>query len=262
MSLMTEQHISAQIWICDHCGGQDPKSCGCAAATATSREIQAAKREAARQRQIRHREKDKEINGHVTRDAPAEKIDESRGERPRGLNAVGKPYSPQYDPGYKLKTPPPSIKRLYASQKNIPMVATDDALHNAPTEVTVTEPEPAGRDDAPEVLALIAAKAAISSNQREVILEKLPDLEGDEVLLGKALNIARREDAPGGGRGDQSEVGISVSASSLIANLVASTPSTRREAVEAVIAGIRQSEFDAVTNAVSDLYQRLSKAGR
>ena len=40
MSLMsTEQHVSAQVWTCTRCGGEDPKSCGCAAATATSREI-------------------------------------------------------------------------------------------------------------------------------------------------------------------------------------------------------------------------------
>ena len=30
------------------------------------------------------------------------------------LNAVGKPYSPQYDPNWKRKTPLTSIKRLYA----------------------------------------------------------------------------------------------------------------------------------------------------
>jgi hypothetical protein len=50
MSLMsTEQHVSAQVWTCTRCGGEDPKSCGCSAATATSRELAAAKKEAHRQ---------------------------------------------------------------------------------------------------------------------------------------------------------------------------------------------------------------------
>ena len=77
MSLMTEQHISAQEWTCDICGGHDPKSCGCAGATATSREIQAAKREASRQRMIRSREKAKENKDRVARNAPVENPDES-----------------------------------------------------------------------------------------------------------------------------------------------------------------------------------------
>lgn len=36
----------------------------------------------------------------------------------QGLNAVGKPYSTQYDPNYKLKTGLTSIKRLYAPYGN------------------------------------------------------------------------------------------------------------------------------------------------
>jgi hypothetical protein len=42
MDIMTEQHIAAQEWICVTCGGHDRKSCGCASATAISREIRAA----------------------------------------------------------------------------------------------------------------------------------------------------------------------------------------------------------------------------
>jgi len=73
MSLMTEQHISAQEWTCDRCGGHDPKSCGCAGATATSREIQAAKKEAHRQACRKSRVKSKAARYH----APVEKADES-----------------------------------------------------------------------------------------------------------------------------------------------------------------------------------------
>ena len=62
MSLMTEQHISAQVWTCTRCGGEDPKSCGCSAATATSREIQVAKKEAHRQAVNRSAAKKREKN--------------------------------------------------------------------------------------------------------------------------------------------------------------------------------------------------------
>src|SRR6516164_4934992 len=61
MSLMsTEQHVSAQVLTCTRCGGEDPKSCGCAAATATSREIReklATKYEQDRQRAKAYRER-------------------------------------------------------------------------------------------------------------------------------------------------------------------------------------------------------------
>jgi hypothetical protein len=61
MSLMsTEQHVSAQMWTCTRCGGEDPKSCGCSAATATSREIReklATKYEQDRQRSKAYRER-------------------------------------------------------------------------------------------------------------------------------------------------------------------------------------------------------------
>jgi hypothetical protein len=116
MSLVSEQYISAQIWICDGCGGHDPKSCSCAAATATSREIQAAKREASRQRMIRSREKAKENNAHVARNTPVENTHK----KSLGLNAIGKPYSESYDPNYRVRHRPPSRERLYAPLKPAP----------------------------------------------------------------------------------------------------------------------------------------------
>jgi hypothetical protein len=48
----------------------------------------------------------------------------------------------------------------------------------------------------------------------------------------------------------------------LIEVLARSTPAIRSAAVEALISGSHQTQFDAVSNALADLYQRLSGAGR
>jgi len=64
-----QQEISAQVWICHDCGGHDPKSCGCAGATAYS-EL-AAKREQDRVRAKAYRERKA-----ASRDAPVDKIGE------------------------------------------------------------------------------------------------------------------------------------------------------------------------------------------
>jgi len=48
----------------------------------------------------------------------------------------------------------------------------------------------------------------------------------------------------------------------LIDVLAGSDAATRGAAVDALITGARHSQFEAVTNAVVDLYQRLSRAGR
>src|SRR5262245_16737598 len=110
---MTEQHISAQVWTCTRCGSEDAKSCSCAAATATSREIRAAKKEAHRQAVNRSAAKKREKKQHsADNPRPVEKIGESL-----GLNAIGKPRSESFDPKYRLKHRPPSIERLYAPMK-------------------------------------------------------------------------------------------------------------------------------------------------
>jgi hypothetical protein len=49
---------------------------------------------------------------------------------------------------------------------------------------------------------------------------------------------------------------------SIIFALARSTPADRGAAVESLIKGSRQTEFEPVTSAVIDLYQRLSRAGR
>ena len=48
----------------------------------------------------------------------------------------------------------------------------------------------------------------------------------------------------------------------LIDALANSTPEMRNAAVVIVLEGDRQTAFEAVTNAVSDLYKQLSRAGR
>jgi len=48
----------------------------------------------------------------------------------------------------------------------------------------------------------------------------------------------------------------------LIDALANSTPEMRNAAVVIVLKGDRQTAFEAVTNAVSDLYKQLSRAGR
>ena len=48
----------------------------------------------------------------------------------------------------------------------------------------------------------------------------------------------------------------------LIDALANSTPEMRNAAVVIVLEGDRQAAFEAVTNAVSDLYKQLSRAGR
>jgi len=59
---------SAQVWVCDDCGCQDPKSCGCD--SSAHMEEKAAKKEADRQRKRRDREKAKKNQQSRPSDAP------------------------------------------------------------------------------------------------------------------------------------------------------------------------------------------------
>lgn len=66
MRLETAQIVrSAQVWVCDTCGGKDHKSCSCR--STASWEALLAKREATRRRVARHRERTNENNDDVTR---------------------------------------------------------------------------------------------------------------------------------------------------------------------------------------------------
>jgi hypothetical protein len=73
MSGQTQIEISAQVWVCDACGGQDNKSCGCNS-TAHQEEL-AAKREDARQRKRRSRQKAKQNQQSCHSDADIENIE-------------------------------------------------------------------------------------------------------------------------------------------------------------------------------------------
>src|SRR5215469_5380459 len=78
MGVMTEQHISAQEWLCDKCGGHDTKSCSCAGATATSREIQAkVERLAAKDAGSRQRQKAYRARQAALHNAPVVNTEES-----------------------------------------------------------------------------------------------------------------------------------------------------------------------------------------
>ena len=93
--------ISAQVWVCDACGGTDHKSCSCRA-TAHSEELKK-KKEQDRQRAKAYRDR------AASRDADIENTKESGNGHGNGrsgepkLNAVGKPYSESYDPNYKMR---------------------------------------------------------------------------------------------------------------------------------------------------------------
>lgn len=171
MSIVTEQHISAQVWTCTRCGGEDPKSCGCAAATATSREIQAkverlaAKDEGSRQRQ-----------------------------------------------------------RAYRERKT--------ALHNAPVENIEKSPE-----------------------ARKQPTVTLPGIFA-ETSCGLPVNI------PGPIVVEASGAGRELAVNSIIVALAGTDTAIRSAIIEALTSGTRQTEFDAVREAVADLYERLSKVGK
>jgi hypothetical protein len=111
MKPSTQIEISAQVWVCDSCGGTDRKSCSCRA-TAHSEELKK-KKEQDRQRAKAYRDR------AASHDADIENTEEpGKGHcnGRSGKNAVGKPYSESHDPNYKLRHTPPSISRLYAPQ--------------------------------------------------------------------------------------------------------------------------------------------------
>ncbi len=97
---------------------------------------------------------------------------------------------------------------------------------------------------APESLLVRYVKAHV---RKDEILEEEP------ASVATALLGARSARGPSDSKGD---------ANLLIDALAESTPAVRSAAAEIVVQGSRQSQFEAVTNAVVDLYQGLSRAGR
>jgi hypothetical protein len=84
---------------CSACGAD--RGCDC---NAPAVEKLAHKAEQDRKNQRAYRERKKALDN-----APIDNVEETT----KPLNAVGKPFSPQYDPHYKIKTPLTSISRLY-----------------------------------------------------------------------------------------------------------------------------------------------------
>lgn len=68
--------ISAQVWVCDACGGKDNKSCSCSNSTARAEEI-AAKKESHRQSNRRSYEKNKQNQHSSDNPTDVENIEES-----------------------------------------------------------------------------------------------------------------------------------------------------------------------------------------
>jgi hypothetical protein len=101
---------------------------------------------------------------------------------------------------------------------------------------------------AQSVARLRASKSLHYSSEEE------SDLGGPSSSLATALYGARwLALGPSGSKSDPNQ---------LIDVLARSDAATRVSAADALISGARHSQFEAVTNAVIDLYQRLSRAGR
>jgi hypothetical protein len=96
---------------CSACGAD--RGCDC---NAPAVEKLAKQAEQVRQRMKRYRENKPEL-----RNAPVDNVEEIE----KRLNAVGKPFSPQYDPHYKIRTPLTSISRLYRRNHGFPAVRDD-----------------------------------------------------------------------------------------------------------------------------------------
>jgi hypothetical protein len=101
------------------------------------------------------------------------------------------------------------------------------------------------------VKALRANRSSSLRNEEKEIPDEI--LEKEPASVATALLGARSARGPSDSKGD---------ANLLIDALAESTPPVRSAAAEIVVQGSRQSQFEAVTNAVVDLYQRLSRAGR
>jgi len=111
------------------------------------------------------------------------------------------------------------------------------------------------RDGKAQSMAQLRARSSSPQAQcGEEAADDFPDALFDE---GPARFVTALSDAlgraPSGSKSDPNQ---------LIDVLAGSDAATRVSATDALINGSRHSQFEAVTNAVVDLYQRLSRAGR
>ena len=110
------------------------------------------------------------------------------------------------------------------------------------------------RDGKAQGMARLRARSSSPQAQcgEEDFPDELFDQEGPEIGATAPLR-ARAALGSSDGKGDPNQ---------LIDVLAGSDAATRVSATDALINGSRHSQFEAVTNAVVDLYQRLSRAGR
>ena len=110
------------------------------------------------------------------------------------------------------------------------------------------------RDGKAQGMARLRARSSSPQAQcgEEDFPDELFDQEGPEIGATAPLR-ARAALGSSDGKGDPNQ---------LIDVLAGSDAATRVSATDALINGSRHSQFEAVTNAVVDLYQRRSRAGR
>jgi hypothetical protein len=101
---------------------------------------------------------------------------------------------------------------------------------------------------AQSVARLRASKSLHYSSEEKTDDDDEPLKEGPQSAEGRKLKTGNAV--------------LSCDPNSLIDVLAGSTPAVRSAAVELVVQGSRQSQFEAITNAVVDLYQRLARAGQ
>jgi len=80
--------------------------------------------------------------------------------------------------------------------------------------------------------------------------------------FGYVSRAEAEADAPAREAASEALAAEDAAAAALLGSLAASSPSIREEVAYQLIKGTRQSQFEAVREAVADLYARLSKAGR
>ena len=110
------------------------------------------------------------------------------------------------------------------------------------------------RDGKAQSMARVRARSSSPQAQcgEEDFPDELFDQEGPEIGATAPLR-ARAALGSSDGKGDPNQ---------LIDVLAGSDAATRGAAADALITGSRHFQFEMVTNAVVDLYQRLSRAGR
>jgi hypothetical protein len=140
MRLDTPQIVhSAQVWVCNDCGGHDPKSCGCN--STAHMEKMAAKKEANRQAARRSYEKAKQNQQPSHNETNVENIEESDAAAAKkpyqwGARPIPLPQSNTLIPATRLSDPEASAP---AKKVCVTVLSEPD---DTPTTVVVREVDP------------------------------------------------------------------------------------------------------------------------